>query len=291
MLPAHHHALLKLVERSADSVTRPKLSPPTPLEKLGLGASRATANTLGFLSFMGLFAVEGTPQIIKPWRLRWKQITAEIQKSGVTALPIVGLLAFLMGVVVAYQGGVALDLYGANVFLVELVGITMLREMSPLLAAIVVAGRTGSAYAAQIGTMKITEEIDALRSLGIPPFEVLALPKLLALGIALPLLTVFADILGLLGGMAVANAFFGISTTIFIDRLPAQLPTSTFWLGLVKTPVFAAIITLVGCYHGFQASGSAESVGRATTASVVQGIFWVIVTDAMFSILFQLVGL
>jgi phospholipid/cholesterol/gamma-HCH transport system permease protein len=196
-----------------------------------------------------------------------------------------------MGVVIAYQGGTALQTFGANIYLVNLLAITMLREMAPLLTAIIVAGRTGSSYAAQIGTMRITEEVDALRTLGITPLEMLALPKLIALVIALPLLTVWADALGLLGGMLVSNTFYGISAANFLNRLPEAVWPSTFWVGLVKTPVFAVLITIIGCYQGLKVRGSAEEVGQATTASVVQAIFLVIIADAFFSIAFQQVGL
>jgi phospholipid/cholesterol/gamma-HCH transport system permease protein len=163
----------------------------------------------------------------------------------------------------------------------------MLRELSPLVTAIIVAGRSGSAYTAQIGTMKINEEIDALRTIGVGPLELLVLPKFLALVIALPLLAVFADIAGILGGMLMARSMLDVSFDVFLDRLDDAIRISSFLTGILKTPVFAAIIALVGCFQGFQASGSADSVGRQTTISVVQSIFLVIVIDALFSVLFN----
>jgi phospholipid/cholesterol/gamma-HCH transport system permease protein len=163
----------------------------------------------------------------------------------------------------------------------------MLRELSPLLTAIIVAGRSGSAYAAQIGTMKISEEIDALRTIGIGPQELLVQPKIIALVIALPLLTVYADVAGILGGMIMANSMLDISYSVFLDRLEDALHLSSFLTGIIKAPVFAMIIALVGCYQGFQVGGSADSVGRQTTVSVVQSIFLVIVADALFSIIFN----
>lgn len=289
-VPAAHAGLLQLVER-LDRPTPPLQRRLRALQRLGQRTVQGIANSWSFLDFIGRFTLDMLPRLMRPWRLRWRQIAKEVERAGATALPIVGLLSFLMGIVIAYQGGIPLDEYGANIFIVELVAITMLREMSPLLTAIVVAGRTGSAYAAQLGTMKITEEIDALRTMGITPFEMLVLPKFLALLVALPLLTVFADILGLLGGALVADAMFGIGPAIFLERIPQELSPSNFWVGIAKAPVFAMLITLIGCYQGFQVGGSAEAVGRATTTSVVQSIFLVITADALFSIAFNLAGL
>ncbi|MCH8506979.1 MAG: ABC transporter permease, partial [Ectothiorhodospiraceae bacterium] len=174
---------------------------------------------------------------------------------------------------------------------VDLLAITMLREMAPLMTAIIVAGRTGSAYAAQIGTMRITEEVDALRVIGLTPYEILALPKMLGLLVAMPLLTLFADLMGMLGGMVVANTMFGIGYDDFLRRIPEAIYPSSFWVGIIKAPVFAAIIVSISCYHGFAVQGSTESVGRATTRSVVQSIFLVIVADAIFSVVFNIVNL
>ena len=207
------------------------------------------------------------------------------------ALPIVGLLAFLTGVVLAYQSGTQLSMYGANIFIVDLVGITLLRELAPLLTAIIVAGRSGSAYTAQIGTMRVTEEIDALRTLGIAPMELLVLPKLLALIILMPLLSAFADIMGVLGGMLVAKLAFGVSVADFLERFPEAVSLTNYLIGIGKAPVFAAVIALVGCYQGFQVQGGADSVGKQVTVSVVQAIFLVIVVDALFSVLFNALGI
>lgn len=289
-VPPGHIALLDLV-RGSSQVDEPPPRPLSRLERLGKRVVHTSLEVYQFLSFIGELALQTLPALLRPYRIRWKQVTAEMNRAGVHALPIVGLLAFLIGIVIAYQGGTPLREYGANIFIVDLVSITMLREMAPLVTAIIVAGRTGSSYTAEIGTMQITEEVDALRTMGITPFEMLVLPKLIALVLALPLLTVFADILGLLGGMLVADNLFGIGIGTFLERMPSRLDNSHFWLGVVKAPVFAAIIASVGCFHGFRVSGSAERVGRATTTSVVQSIFLVIVADAAFSILFNLAGL
>jgi phospholipid/cholesterol/gamma-HCH transport system permease protein len=206
-------------------------------------------------------------------------------------LPIVGLLSFLLGVVVAYQGADQLREFGANIFVVDLVGLSMLREFAPLITAIIVAGRSGSAYAAQIGTMSVTEEIDAMRTLGIAPLDLLVLPKVLALVIALPLLTVFADVLGVLGGMFMARAQLGVSFDEFLDRLVKAVSMTSYLIGIGKAPVFAAIIAMVGCFQGFRTKGGADSVGRQTTRAVVQSIFLVIVADALFSVAFSALDL
>ena len=241
----------------------------------------------GMLAFIGESAIVFLRSLAQPQRIRWRPILHNLQTAGFEALPITGLLSFLMGVVIAYQGADQLQRFGANIFIADLVGLSMLRELSPLLTAIIVAGRSGSAYAAQIGTMKISEEIDALRTIGIGPQELLVQPKILALVIALPLLTVYADVAGVLGGMLMANSMLDISFSVFLDRLEDALSLSSFLTGIIKAPVFAVIIALVGCFQGFQVSGGADSVGRQTTVSVVQSIFLVIVADALFSVIFN----
>ena len=279
--------LLRLI---AGPPGEPAPPPPGLLERLGRDSVGLLARGYTLLAFLGEITAHVASRLIRPTGVRWKQVASEVQKAGVSASPIVGLLAFLMGVVIAYQGGAQLALYGAGVFLVELVTLTMLREMAPLIAAIVAAGRTGSAYAAQIGTMRLTQEVDALRTVGIAPFDMLVLPKLIGLMVALPLLTAFADVCGVFGGMLVADGMFGVDMTVFIDRAPAQLAASNLWTGLAKAPVFAALITLVSCYQGFQVRGGAEAVGHATTTAVVQSIFLVITADAAFSVVFQRLG-
>jgi phospholipid/cholesterol/gamma-HCH transport system permease protein len=243
-----------------------------------------------FLAFIGEVVVSVLRGLRHPARVRWAEVFEDIYQSGVKALPIIGLLSFLMGVVIAYQGAVQLKLYGANIYIADLVGYSMLRELAPLMAAILVCGRTGSAYAAQIGTMKVREEVAALQTIGIPPVDLLVLPKLISLVIVMPLLSVYADVLSIFGGMVMANSQLGIGFNAFLMRLEEAISYSTFMIGIGKAPVFAAIIAIVGCYQGFKVEGSAESVGRHTTISVVQSIFLVIVIDAMFSILFSVMG-
>lgn len=239
------------------------------------------------LAFVGESATVLLRSLAQPRRIRWRPILRNLQTAGFEALPITGLLSFLMGIVIAYQGADQLQRFGANIFIADLVGLSMLRELSPLLTAIIVAGRSGSAYAAQIGTMKVTEEIDALRTIGVGTQELLVLPKLLALIIALPLLTVYCDVTGVLGGMLMARSKLDVSFDVFLNRLGDAISLSSFLTGIAKAPVFAAIIALVGCFQGLQVGGSADSVGRQTTVSVVQSIFLVIVADALFSIVFN----
>lgn len=260
------------------------------LAKIGKRAVDSGREVNAFLGFLGELAARGLPLVATPWRIRWREVAAEIEAAGVRALGIVGLLSFLIGMVMAYQAGATLADFGANVLIVNLVAIITLREMGPLIAAIIVAGRTGSSYTAQIGTMKITEEVDALKAIGIPPFSMLILPKVIALLIVLPLLTLFANLMGLAGGAVVAALKFEVPFNVYIHRLPDAVDLTTLMLGMIKAPVFAITIALIGCMQGMRVSGSAAAVGRATTIAVVQAIFLVIVIDAIFSIVFNILG-
>lgn len=265
--------------------------PPGLLEKVGRSVYEFFQQTLALLSFVGETAVAFAGSLTHPARFRWRPILFNIRTAGFDALPIVGLLSFLLGIVVAYQGADQLKQYGANIFVADLVGLSMLREFAPLMTAIIIAGRSGSAYAAQIGTMAVTEEIDAMRTLGIAPLELLVLPKVIALVIALPLLTLFADVLGVFGGMIMAKTQLGISFNEFLDRFVKAVSITSYLVGIGKAPVFAVIISMVGCFQGFRTKGGAESVGRQTTRSVVQSIFLVIVADALFSVAFNVLDL
>lgn len=261
------------------------------LDALGRRTVDGLEQVYAGFSFVGETALTVARCLARPSRLRIRPILHNIQSAGASALPIVGLLSFMVGIVVAYQGADQLRQYGANIFVADLIGLSMVREFAPLMTAIIVAGRSGSAYAAQIGAMKTTEEIDAMRTLGIAPLEMLVLPKLFALVIALPLLTVFADALGILGGMVMASVKLQVGFGEFIDRLAKAVSISSFVIGVGKAPVFAAIIVITGCFQGFRTEGGADSVGRQTTRSVVQAIFLVIVTDALFSVLFSILDL
>ena len=242
---------------------------------------------LNGVGFVGEAAVQCFRAFRQPSLIRWKALFHSLELDGFHALPITGLLAFLMGVVIAYQGAEQLRQFGANIFVVDLVGISLFREISPLIVAILIAGRSGSAYAAQIGTMKVTEELDAVRTLGLSPMQLLVLPRVFALVIAVPLLTVYADILGVIGGALIASNQLNVSGVEFVERLEEAVPLRHFFIGIGKAPWFAVIIALVGCYQGFQIRGSVDDVGRRTTIGVVQSIFLVIVFDAVCSIVFS----
>jgi phospholipid/cholesterol/gamma-HCH transport system permease protein len=261
------------------------------LVRLGRGTVDMGQETFALLSFLGESTIQLFGEVAHPWRFRWRSVLHHVGETGVAALPIVGLLGLLMGIVVAYQGAEQLARYGANIFVVDLVGLSMLREFAPLVTAIIVAGRSGSAFAAQLGTMAVTEEIDALRALGLAPLNVLVLPRLVALVLVLPLLTLFADALGVLGGMVMATLRLHVTFSAFLERLPHAVSATTLMLGIGKTPVFAGIIAVVGCYQGLRTQGGADSVGRQTTRSVVQSIFLVIVADAVFSVAFSMLDL
>jgi phospholipid/cholesterol/gamma-HCH transport system permease protein len=283
----------KLIDLIAQN--QPAPPPRTPqaplLERIGRSTVTWLEEIFALMSFIGENALAAAAIVAQPKRIRWRAILHNIQSAGFDALPIVGLLSFLLGVVVAYQGADQLQRYGANIFVTDLVGVSMLREFAPLLTAIIVAGRSGSAYAAQIGTMAVTEEIDAMRTLGIAPLEVLVLPKIVALVIALPLLTVYADVCGVFGGMLMAQTKLNVTYSEFIDRLPNAIELSTFLIGVGKAPVFAAIIAMTGCFQGFRTHGGADSVGRQTTRAVVHATFLVIVADSLFSIVFSILDL
>lgn len=291
-LRPEYQALLDLVDARLEGFTCPPPGPgPRGLERLGRASQALVTEAVELLAFIGEIALALVRLLRRPGRLRGREIVADIHAAGVKALPIIGLLSFLIGIVIAYQGGVQLRTYGANIFVVELVALTILRELAPVMAAVIVAGRTGSAYTAQIGTMQVNEEIDALRTLGISPLEMLVLPKLLGLMVALPLLTMFADLLGVFGGMVMATTLLDVTFQQFIERLPEVVSANSFLIGIGKAPVFALLIAAVGCFNGFRVRGGADSVGRQTTVSVVHSIFLVIVVDAAFSILFSWMGI
>ena len=226
----------------------------------------------------------------RPQALRLSSLTRHIYETGITAIPIVSLIAFLISVIVAYLGAQQLNRFGADIFVVDLVTISVLREMGVLLTAIIVAGRSGSAFAAEIGVMRLNEETDALRAMGMNPIELLVVPRVLALIIALPLLTVIADAMGLAGGGLLSLLNLHIPLPQFTNRLRESLSPTTFWSGLIKAPVFAILIAMVGTYRGMQVRDSARELGRLTTTAVVESIFLVILADALFAVLFVQIG-
>jgi phospholipid/cholesterol/gamma-HCH transport system permease protein len=240
------------------------------------------------VGFGGLVAITTARLFRRPDRLRLTATLVQMEQTGLNAMPIVGLLSFLIGIVMAYQGADQLRRFGAEIYTVNLLGVAILRELGVLLSAIIIAGRSGSAFTAQIGTMQVNQEIDALNTLGLDPVEVLVLPRVFGLALTLPLLVFYADAMGLLGGCLMTWATLGISIPTFLDQLRGAITNWTLWVGVIKAPFFAVIIAMVGCYEGFNVTGSADSVGRLTTQSVVESIFIVIVADAAFSILFSI---
>ncbi len=266
-------------------VSGPSASRPGWIERLGQAAWQQLESGARGLAFLGESTVAFLHAARHPRSIRWRSLLRVLHMDGVNALPITGLLTFLIGVVIAYQGAEQLKKFGTNIFIVDLIGISLLREIAPLIVAILIAGRSGSAYAAEIGTMKVTEELDAVRTLGISPMSLLVLPRTLALVIALPLLTVYADVMGVFGGMLIASGQLSVSFAEFVTRFEEAVAVRHFLIGIGKAPFFAVIIALVGCYQGFQIRGGVDDVGRHTTISVVQGIFLVIIFDAICSIL------
>jgi len=246
----------------------------------------------GMLSFLGRVTIETVQAVLRPTReIPWPAFIKQIEETGLNAMPIVGLLSFLIGIVIAYQGADQLRRFGAEIFTINLLGVAMLREIGGLMTAIIVAGRSGSAFTAQIGTMKVNQEIDAMQTMGINTVEVLVLPRVLALMITLPLLTFYAGIMGLIGGAVMVYFDLGFTTPIYIRQLESAITLNTFMVGMIKAPFFAFLIALVGCLEGLKVKSNAESVGQQTTKSVVEGIFLVIVFDAFFSVMFSILGI
>jgi phospholipid/cholesterol/gamma-HCH transport system permease protein len=244
-----------------------------------------------FLDFTGYLLVAFLRYFIHPQNIRIKEIVYYMQRSGVGALFIIALTSSLVGMVISYQSAVELSKFGAAIFIVDLAGISITRELAPLITAIVVAGRCGSAYTAQIGAMKITEEISAMRTMGFDPYYFLILPRMIALMISLPLLIFFADIMGMAGSMFASFLELDISPHQFLNRLQEVLDIRHFWIGIIKGPFFAMLIVMIGCFRGLQVTDDTESIGYQTTASVVNSIFFVIACDALFSILLTSWGL
>jgi phospholipid/cholesterol/gamma-HCH transport system permease protein len=287
--PPHFLELLqKLKHHTQAAPAAPETAPS--LERsvsvVGRWAVLQGAEGRAVIGFFGRLVTVLRESFSRPRALRPSSLARHIYETGITAIPIVSLIAFLISVIVAYLGAQQLGRFGADIFVVDLVTISVLREMGVLLTAIIVAGRSGSAFAAEIGVMQLNEETDALRAMGMNPIELLVMPRLLALVIALPCLTVIADAMGLAGGGLLSLVNLHIPLPQFISRLRESLSPTTFWAGMVKAPVFAVLIAMVGTYRGMQVRESARELGRLTTVAVVQSIFMVILADALFAVLF-----
>lgn len=257
-----------------------------------IGAALVHAvDTLGnFLAFLGRTLITLYRMMIERRPLRWHAVVHQMEVVGVNALGIVALLSFLIGIVLAQQGAVQLRAFGAEVFVVNLIGRSVVRELGLLLTAIMVAGRSGSAFAAQIGSMKLAQEIDAMATIGLSPIEVLVLPRLIAMAVMMVLLGFFGSMMAILGGGLYCWAALNIPPVAFTTLLRDVVPITDVWVGLIKAPLFGIIIAVTGCFHGLQVQGNAESVGHHTTQAVVQSIFLVIVLDAFFAVFFTAIG-
>ena len=272
------------VDQTAQTVW---LDPAAAVEGLGrraVGAWRRLGAPIEFLGSVSVVLARAGPRV-----QRWRptSIARHVYDSGIAAIPIVALIGFLIAVILAYMGAQQLRKFGADIFVVDLVTVGVLRELGVLLTAIIVAGRSGSAFAAEIGAMQLSEEVDALRAIGVDPIEVLVVPRVLGLVIALPLLTVIADVIGLVGGGLLCRVLLNMPLTQFLNRANEAIASTTFWVGLVKAPVFAVLIALTGTRCGLRVRGSSRQLGRYTTLAVVQAIFLVILADALFAVLFM----
>ncbi len=262
-----------------------------PVAIIGKKAIKKYERFKDFLAFIGELFSALLIYIFNPKSIRFKEIYHAIEESAINALGIIALTTFLIGVVLAYQSSVQLKMYGANIFIVDMLGISILRELAPLIAAIVIAGRSGSAFAAQIGVMKITEELDAMRTMGFDPYLFLVLPRIIALMIMMPFMIFFADVMAMLGGMVVASIELGISAQLFLDRFNEAVEMKHFFIGIGKGPFFGFLIASIGIFRGLMVENDTRSIGVNTTKSVVEAIFMVIICDAVFSIIFTNMGI
>jgi phospholipid/cholesterol/gamma-HCH transport system permease protein len=280
-----------LLEHTATGELPPQLRqeewlPAQAVEGLGRHTVRGWNELLGALDLLGRICIALARGLGSVRALRPVSVARHVYDTGITAIPIVALIGFLISVILAYMGAQELRQFGAEIFTVDLVTVGVLRELGVLLTAIIVAGRSGSAFAAEIGAMQLNEEIDALRAIGVNPVEVLILPRVLGLCIALPLLTVVADVIGLVGGALLCHELLDMPLAQYLIRAKSAIAPTTFWVGIIKAPVFAALIAIAGVYCGMQVRGSSRELGRLTTSAVVQAIFYVILADALFAMLF-----
>jgi phospholipid/cholesterol/gamma-HCH transport system permease protein len=286
-------ALLNLINEKNDYIN---YQIPTPeknsiVYRIGEEATYKAHQATGFIKLIGDLASCMRDAVIHWRRFRLPSMVSNINSTGVQALPIVALLSFLIGVVLAYQMGLQLQTYGASIFIAYLSGMAIFREFAPLITAIIVAGRTSSAFTAQLGSMKINEEIDALKTMGLSQTELLVMPKVIGLLIVFPLLIFWADCFSILGAMVMAKSMLNVGYFDFLARLKESVGIGQFLLGLYKAPAFALLVALVGCFQGFLVKANADSLGSQTTKSVVQALFLIIVADAMFSIFYSWMGL
>lgn len=260
------------------------------LAELGEWIAESGRTLVGLLGFFGAALIGLANVVSRPKRFRWNAVVQRFDVVGIRALGIIGLMSFLIGIVIGQQGAVQLRQFGAEVYTINLIGRITVRELGTLMTAIMVAGRSGSAFAAQLGTMKITEEIDAMRTIGVSPVEALVIPRLIAAVVMMPLLAFWAMLTALVGGGLFVWLSLGIPPITYIQRLQEVTPLTDLWVGLIKAPVFGFIIALAGCFQGMLVESNSEEVGLRTTTAVVQSIFLVIVLDAVFAVFFSSIG-
>lgn len=288
---ARHARLLALVRESMKAPAVVARSRHLGLvQHVGAASVRVWRLVKDHSAFLGAVVLDVLPVLRRPRHFRFREAVSQFEAVGLDAIPIAALVTFLIGVVFTYLLGVQAQRFGATIFVVDGVGLAVCRELSPLLVAVVVAGRSGAAFTAQIGSMKVQEEIDAIQTLGLSPIQVLVVPRLAALVVALPLLVFVGDVAGIVGGVLVGTWQLGISPASFITRLHAVLPLGSFVVGVAKAPVFAATVAMIACRMGMRVARDARSVGENTTSTVVQSIVWVIVLDAVFAVAFQQLG-
>jgi len=288
---SHARVIEAVRARMDDDAPAPARSGHRPLAALGAAAVKLAWTLHCHLEFLGRCVVALAEVVRHPGRLRWKELVAQLQHVCLEAIPVVALVTFLVGLVLAYLFGMQASKYGASIFVVDAVAIGISREISPLVVAIVMAGRSGSAFTAQIGTMRLTEEIDALRTLGLSPMQVLVLPRVLASVFALPMLVFVGDVAALAGAMAISDPLLDISPLTFAGRVDSELAFRHVAIGLAKAAIFGTTIALIGCRAGMTVGRDARSIGSSTTSTVVRAIVWVIVLDALFAVLLQEVGI
>jgi phospholipid/cholesterol/gamma-HCH transport system permease protein len=288
---AEHEALFARLARTSLPEAAPRESVSAVVAALGLESLHFIDHIAGIVALFGQVCLDLVRVVRRPSRAPWRDTSAAVYRAGTTALPITALVGFLIGVVVSYLSSQQLRTFGANIFIINLLGMSIVRELGPLLAAILVAGRSGSSMTAQIGVMRLTQELDALSAMGIPHGLRLVLPRVLALSVAMPLLTLWTNALALLGGMLAAQAELGIGPRLFLDKLPDVVPISNLWLGLGKGVVFGGLVALVSCHFGLRIEPNTRSLGAGTTRAVVVAITLVILADAVFAIITSQVGM
>ncbi|HEU0203441.1 MAG TPA: ABC transporter permease [Burkholderiaceae bacterium] len=288
---AQRRIIERVAATSASGTPLPRRRRPTPLSDFGRAAMAVGHLLRGHVAFFGAACAALAAAFLRPHRLRIKELVVQLEQTGLNAIPVVALVTLLIGIVVAYLLGLQAEKYGANIFVVDGVGIGATREFAPIIVAVIVAGRSGAAFTAQLGAMRLTEEIDAIRTLGLSPMQVLVVPRMLALVIALPLLVFIGDVMSILGAMWIAEPMLDITPKTFLNRLNSELAVRHVLVGLAKAPVFALFIALIGTRMGMTVERDTRAVGLATTSTVVQSIVAVILLDALFALLFQRIGI